>query len=548
MHFPHSFKEFEPSLTIAEKNLVNVVSTGRPLALPGRSHAELHGIAKSNAMSSIEIRGEFLRFLVLGGDKDCLVHESGVDASYVYLSSNLDLRGCSNIRNFRLAKSVVNGFLLLDFAKTGSISLDGTEIFGICGNRVTVDGSIYCRHGFVSLRRTDISGCRISGSFACRGGQFKVGNQDPEKRERNIHEKPKFYSLRIEDGSIAGTLQLGPRHQRDYDDSAKQNKTKLESNISLKGTNCTAFIDHSETYESLTDRNKDELNIDGLTYQRIEGCNPFDVEFRTGWLRQQSCANALNFRPQPYEQLAKVFREMGHEDEARKILLAKHTRFDKAIFARLASRFRFSRNSERKLAANEIECPPSYSTTIKLFFFLLWRLLARYFVGYGYAPWRAIFWSAVPVICGMLIFGLAYVQGGLSPANPIISARPEWIKCREMAIAAPRVEIQSFLDDGFMSQFDALFDREQLDNCLKGRTVVSGGLPEYPTFNSFWYSLDTFIPIVGLHQEEFWLPNDTSPTAKLYLHFHITLGWLFVTLGLAGIVGLVNRRAAPGGK
>lgn len=29
----------------------------------------------------------------------------------------------------------------------------------------------------------------------------------------------------------------------------------------------------------------------------------------------------------------------------------------------------------------------------------------------------------------------------------------------------------------------------------------------YPEFNSFFYSLDTFLPIVDLHQESYWIPH-----------------------------------------
>lgn len=79
--------------------------------------------------------------------------------------------------------------------------------------------------------------------------------------------------------------------------------------------------------------------------------------------------------------------------------------------------------------------------------------------------------------------------------------------------------------------------------------------PSYPVFNSFIYSVDTFLPIVDLHQEEYWLPNanasvtwvwsgEEAPGGKYllwYLWFHIAIGWVVTTLVVAGFTGLVRR-------
>jgi hypothetical protein len=66
----------------------------------------------------------------------------------------------------------------------------------------------------------------------------------------------------------------------------------------------------------------------------------------------------------------------------------------------------------------------------------------------------------------------------------------------------------------------------------------------YPRFIPWAYSVDVFLPIVDLHQESAWLPNNNSPIGQAfewYLYAHIGLGWLFTTLFVAGVSGLIRN-------
>jgi len=95
------------------------------------------------------------------------------------------------------------------------------------------------------------------------------------------------------------------------------------------------------------------LKLDGFSYDRInlmrDGDDTAMVDKRIAWLKRQD-----NYRPQPYQQLAKVLRVQGHTDAARKIAIAG--------FARA-----------------EMQNP---------FFRVLWWLWGFLF-GYGLAPGRA---------------------------------------------------------------------------------------------------------------------------------------------------------------
>jgi hypothetical protein len=115
----------------------------------------------------------------------------------------------------------------------------------------------------------------------------------------------------------------------------------------------------------------------------------------------------------------------------------------------------------------------------------------------------------------------------------------------------------------------------------------SGQLPPfYPPFRPLLYSFDTLVPIINFGQKDYWLPRDSSRGSavprqwaqlavesavtsslsltvaheeaqaawiatrtwvtdggalRLYRLGHIASGWLLITLGLAGVTGLVRK-------
>jgi hypothetical protein len=66
----------------------------------------------------------------------------------------------------------------------------------------------------------------------------------------------------------------------------------------------------------------------------------------------------------------------------------------------------------------------------------------------------------------------------------------------------------------------------------------------YPKFNNWVYSVDTFVPFVNLHQEEYWLPDASRPRGwffRGYIWIHIILGWVFSTLAALSLTGIVRK-------
>ncbi|MGE4553398.1 MAG: hypothetical protein AB7D57_09805, partial [Desulfovibrionaceae bacterium] len=223
------------------------------------------------------------------------------------------------------------------------------------------------------------------------------------------------------------------------------------------------------------------LRLEGFRYARIDDNSPTDFRTRKQWLDR--LPRDGRFRPQPYEQLADVLRRAGYEEDAKLIHMEKHR-------AKVKAEQWIWRSAHKRLL----------------------NFLFRITVGYGYEPWRALWWMLVFVLLGWSLFSWGH-------------------------------------QDGIMVEFQGgRFKSEQ----LQGEYAPH----PYPTFNAFIYSLDAFIPLVDLHQEIYWMPNSESLqkvrirpidwywpawTIRVYLWVHILAGWVLTLLFVAGVSGLVRR-------
>ena len=87
------------------------------------------------------------------------------------------------------------------------------------------------------------------------------------------------------------------------------------------------------------------------------------------------------------------------------------------------------------------------------------------------------------------------------------------------------------------------------------QSINSSQPQDYPQFQAFVYSIDTFIPFIDLKQKNYWSPSagkggvaivspivlDWGTLIRIYLWIHTILGWIITTLWVAGFTGLVRR-------
>ena len=151
-----------------------------------------------------QIRASFVRYLALGGCEQTAVHERGIWIQGAIINGDLDFTACVDVRPIALEYCLIDGRLILREARTRTINLDyshlrGSQVTGSAVNkshmaieakRACVDGSVYCRRGFLAVGEVNFIEAEIKGSLECHGGRFlhKDGDEleEADKEENRI--------------------------------------------------------------------------------------------------------------------------------------------------------------------------------------------------------------------------------------------------------------------------------------------------------------------------------------------------------------------------
>lgn len=202
------------------------------------------------------------------------------------------------------------------------------------------------------------------------------------------------------------------------------------------------------------------------------------------------------FTPQPFEQAAKALFAMGDNNNAREILLTKERLLTRE--GKLPLRRKFAR-----------------------------RWLWDFFGGYGYQLRRPILWTMGVILAGAYIFNMANENHYIAPHQPVVIAYKDYMQSQ----AGGR--------------------------CVSPQPtkVVECLFPEYPPFNALLFSVDVFIPFFALHQEQYWYPlpieTDGFFGRWMFVIWHwieIVAGWIFTSLLVLSITGLLRPRLSSGGE
>lgn len=347
----------------------------------------------------------------------------------------------------------VTGSVFLDgtFSAEGAVRLLDTEIGGILGcvgatlktpkgnalyaDRLTIKGSVFLSDGFSAEGTVRFMGAEIRGDLYCIGATLKAPDRLALNAER----------ITIRGGLGVFSMPCPP-----------------EGSLELSwGRIGTLALDRTAWPAA------GEFAISGLTYTHFHMRDQSDP---VDWLALQ---DQSRFTPQPYEQLARVLRAEGREDEAKRVGMAKQ---------------------KTRLAHGHL---PG------------WRRAGVWFlgktIGYGYETWRAFLMMLAMVILGAFLFDRAMALGIMVPAK----------------------------------------ERVLMDDRYKDPRIVREWLPAYPAFQPIAYSIDTFVPILNLHQESYWLPDGAKEPFgwiyRAYLWLHIIVGWALTTVAVAGLTGLVKK-------
>jgi hypothetical protein len=274
-------------------------------------------------------------------------HLHGLTAQQLHTRGNLELTdGCTVKGNVDLAGAHIGGDLRLQGAVLSNCG--GRALSADC---LTVARSVHCSngfkaHGYISLVRARIGGQLTfsdSDVWLCNACRSTLTRQSPLNLEQ----------------AQAARLVLSPLRQP-------------PTEVDLTYARFVVLVDHP-------DRGPRQRKLHGLVYDALDEEQEMKVNRRLTWLD----SDPEGYSPQPYEQLAAVYRKAGRDDDARKVAIAKQRR--------------------RRQALNW----PGR----------VWNRLLHWTVGYGYSTWKAAIWLAALWIVGASVFLVADAHGQVSPAK-----------------------------------------------------------------------------------------------------------------------------------
>lgn len=404
----------------------------------------------------------------IGGNLEC-DDSQFINKGTIALSANsANIEGSVFLRDGFNSEGEVN---LVGATIGGGIDCGGGKFINKGANALSADGlnvkgAILLCEGFKAVGEVRLLGATIGGSLNCTNGQF-INKSACAIRADSMTVKGHVY---MRDGFKAeGVVDLIGATIDGYFVWTNVNSPE-EVALVLSSVTVAGLWDDKESWPD-----PNNIFLHGLVYNEIYEKAPRDAESRIEWLRRQA-----GYWPQPYEQLAEVFRKGGQDEDARKILIAKNK--DKA---RLTTLMR----SEK-----------------------IWYCVLGPMIGYGYRPLNALWGVAAFVVLGWILFGLGYWGGIITPHS-----ESAYVK-GDTGITIPG-------------------DERNLSDV-------------YPKFHFLLYSVDTFVPLIDLHQSKYWLPNanrgpelfnikgwHTGGLLRFYLWFHIFMGWALTTLLVVGLTG-----------
>ena len=308
----------------------------------------------------------------------------GFDGSWTQVDGHLFVENC-----------ILSGALELYGAHvTGEVVLNGTHISAergpaVWANGLTVDHALRAQDGFVCEGEFQARGATVRDSVFFEGA--KLSNPDGYALaadgltvDQTMQCSEGFTAdgtLRLRGARIGGTLSFDHAVLRAPQTALQLGRAVLgeliltpaepiKGTVSLRSARIEVISDNPAVWPTV-------LQISGLIYDHIRsGRAAQQVSERLDWISR----DPAGYLPQPYEQLATWFRRIGHDDDARRVLLAKQQH----------------RRSTLSPAGR------------------IWGHVLDWTVGYGYRPWLAGLW-----LLGLLTLGTALFSLSRPPLIPV---------------------------------------------------------------------------------------------------------------------------------
>jgi len=245
-------------------------------------------------------------------------------------------------------------------------------------------------------------------------------------------------------------------------------------------------------------------DLSGFTFNLLINA-PTKASIRKDWL-SRFWKGQQSFSPVPYTQFAKILREMGHDPDARELLMER----DRLLGIHERTQRVTDQNGRPLLGPLALVKGAVASKDAVI------DLLFRVVAGSGYRPSRSVFTLATLIAITWAIAWMAFEKGDFAPNSDVIQTSPEWVELAETA-----------------------------ENPARAWSAGTEAGRDWETFNSFAYALDVVVPIVDFGQTEAWAPSTSRGPWGWHLWWlkwlMTGLGWIVTAIGAAAITGIIRR-------
>lgn len=511
--------------------IVNAIIGGDFNCRGGRFHNP-----KGFAISAARIKVEGNVFLNQGFRASGIVTLHGARINGILQCSGGKFTGHGD-RSIQANRMIVNGsaYFKKNFVARGAVSLLGSSIGSnlecsggkfenptgeaLGADGIKVVGDVFLDADFVAHGEVRLLGAEIGGHLDCAGGEFNAVGSESGTR-----------ALNLQCAYIAGALMLHARKPKPGGGEAPRGCVShgaIDLTAARIGT--LADTDKGRPGELPGCWTDGRHYLDGLVYERLNG--PTNANVRIQWLETQYADHIgkNDFRPQPWEQLIKVLRDMGHPHEATSVAIGKQRALRRA----------------GKIGKSPVwKKPDTPCMYLYLGLAWCWGLMKRFlentlhrgyeiFAGFGYKPLKAAIWSLVFVVSCSIPYYWGYSAGYFGPTNALIMLR------YHEACGSPG-DIRSKLNSGPQKKAPPKLTWNN-SACTP---------PAYTSFQAFWYSADVALPVVNLGQDGDWSPlvadaagNTLWPGVALrwLTWIEIIFGWITTLMLAAFFTNLVRR-------
>jgi hypothetical protein len=353
---------------------------------------------------------------------------------------------------------------------------------------LNADGiAIRGRLGLVRLRTLgglDLKGARIGGQLDLRKACIDGGGAP---------------ALALQGGRIGQGLLL--------------RKLAAKGALSFAGTRAADLVD-----DGTWPAEAGPIHLDGFRYGRITGEGvPTRAAERRDWLASGSRSTG-RFRPQPYTQLARVFRAMGLPGEARQVLCWR----EREVCRQMRRDVRTAPLGRADLAFGPL------GRAVRVAGLAAGDALLRLVAGYGYKPFRALWCLLALWLLAASLAQAAWREGSFAPNSDVVLVSEGW----QRALAADCLPWAGVCDPNPAQTW---------------ANDPSRGL-DWDSFHALGWGLDLAVPILDLGQTAAWAPSrDRGPFghALWWGRWAIAVaGWVITALGAAAVTGLMQRDRA----